>query len=89
MDDVSTAEAAAGRVERDERGEARRANTSPDGGPPELGRLQLKTWSKSDSSIAETTWPTYLYIHKLGRLRRCGLTPALVPRMPIITEGVV
>ena len=36
------------------------------GGPHlDLGRLRLKTWSKSDFSLAETTWPTYLYIYLL------------------------
>ena len=64
-DDASTAEAAPGRVGRDEQGKAHRANTTPNGGPHlELGGLRLKTWSKSDFSIAET-WPTYLYIHLL------------------------
>ena len=63
-DDASTAEAAPGRVGRHEQGEARRANDTPNGGPHfELGRLQIKTWYKSDFSIAETTWPTYLYIY--------------------------
>ena len=38
-DGASTAEAAPGRVGRDEQGEARRANTTPTGGPYlELGR---------------------------------------------------
>ena len=47
------AEAASGRVRRDEQGEARRANTAPNGGPHlELGRLQLNTWSRSDLPIA-------------------------------------
>ena len=47
-----------------EQGVASRANTTPNGGPHlELGRLRLKTWSKSDFSIAETTWPTYRYIY--------------------------
>ena len=60
-DDASTAEVALGRVGRDEQGEARRGNTTPNGGPQlERGRLRLKTWSKSDFSIAETTWPTHL-----------------------------
>ena len=60
-DDASTAEAALSGVERDEQGEARRANTTPNGGPHlERGRLRLKTGSKSDFSIAET-WPTYPY----------------------------
>ena len=54
-DDASTAEAAPGRFGTDEHGEARRANTIPNGGSHlELERLRLKTWSKSDS-IAKTT----------------------------------
>ena len=60
--DASMAEAAPGRAGTDEHGEARRANTTPNGGPHlELGHLRLKTCSKSDFSIAETTWPTHLY----------------------------
>ena len=60
-DDVSTAEAVPGRVGTDEQGEARRANTTPNGEPRlELGRLRLKSWFKSDFSVAETTWPIYL-----------------------------
>ena len=56
--------AAPRRVGRDGQGEARRANTIPNGGPHvELGHLRLKTWFKSGFSIAETTWPTYLYIY--------------------------
>ena len=48
-DDASTAEAAPGRVRRDEQGEARRAKNTPNGGPHlELVRLRLKTWYKSD-----------------------------------------
>ena len=63
-DDTNTAELAPGRVGRDDHGEARRVNTTPNGGPHlELWCLRLKTWSKCDSSVAETTWPTYLYIH--------------------------
>ena len=68
-DDASKVEAASSRVGRDEHrySEARRANTTPNGGPHlELGRLRLETWSKSDFSIAETTWPTYLYLHIPG-----------------------
>ena len=58
-DDASTGEAAPGRIGSDEQGEARRGNTTPNGGPHlDRGRLLLKTWSKSDFSIAETTWPT-------------------------------
>ena len=71
-DDASTAEAASGRVGRDEQGEARRANITPnDGSHLELGRLRFKTWSKSDFSIAEMTWPTCLstYIYKWGSPR--------------------
>ena len=64
-DDANTVEAAPGRVGRDEQGEARRAITTPNGGPHlELGRLRLKTWSRSDFSIAET-WPTDVYIYLL------------------------
>ena len=60
-DHASTVEAAPGRVGRDKQGEARRANTTPNGGPLlELGYLRFITWPKSDFSIAETTWPTYL-----------------------------
>ena len=63
-DDASTAEAGSDRVGRDEQGEARRANTTPNGGPHlELGRLRLITWSKSDFSIAEATRPTYLHVY--------------------------
>ena len=53
-------------VRRGEQGEARRANSTPNGGLHfEKGRLRLKTWSKSEFSISET-WPTYLsYIHLL------------------------
>ena len=89
-DGASTAETTPGRVGRDEQGEARRANTTQNGRPHlELGRLRLETWSKSGFSIAETTWPTHLYIHLQGRLRRGGLTPALAPRMPGIAENVL
>ena len=55
-DDASTADVAPGRVGRGEQDEARRANETPNGGPHlELGRLWLKTWFQSDSSIAYTT----------------------------------
>ena len=53
----------------------------------ELGRLRLKTWSKSDFSIAET-WPTQLYIYLRGGLGRVGLPPVLAPRMPVFFEDV-
>ena len=60
-DDASTAEGAPDRVETHEQGEWRQANTTPNGEPHlQLRRLQLKPWPKSDISIAETTWPTYL-----------------------------
>ena len=63
-DYASTAEAAPGRVGRDEQGGARRPNSTPKGGPHlELWRSRLNTWSKSDFSNAETAWPTYLYTH--------------------------
>ena len=88
-DDARTAEAAPGRVGRDEQGEARRPNTTPNSGPRlELWRLRLKTWSKSVFSIDETIWPTYLKIQLQEVLRRGGLTPALAPRMPEMTEDV-
>ena len=65
-DDASTAGAAPGRVGRDEHGEVRQANTILNGASHlELGRLRLKSWSKSDFSIAETAWPTYLYMYLL------------------------
>ena len=55
-DDASTAEVAPDRIVGDELGEVRRANTIPNARPHlELERLRLKTWSKSDFSIAETT----------------------------------
>ena len=45
-----------GRVGKGEQGEGRRTKNTPNGGPHlELGRLRLKTWSKSDFSIAQTT----------------------------------
>ena len=77
-DNASTAEAAPGRVGRNDQCEARRANTTPSHGAHlELGHLRLKTWSKSDFSIAEKTWPTYLYdpAFTIIRLRNATLTP--------------
>ena len=83
-DDASMVEAAPVRVWRDEQGEARRANTAQNGGAHlEVGCLRLKTWSKSDFSIAETG--QHLYTLQ-GGFHRGGLTPALAPRMPVITE---
>ena len=53
---MSTAEATPGTIGRGEQGEARRAQSTPNGGPHlELGQLRLKTWSKSDFSISQTT----------------------------------
>ena len=69
----------------------RRASTIPKGGPHlELRRSRLKTWSKSNFSIAQTTGPIYLHIFIClqGGLCRGGLTPALAPRMPVITKDV-
>ena len=63
-DAASTADAAPGRVGRDEQGRAHRANTTWSGRVYfELGRLRLKSWSKSDFSIADVPWPTNRYIH--------------------------
>ena len=57
-DDASTVWAVACRVGRGEQGEAH--------GEVDLiidqGRSRLKSWSTSDSWIAETTGPTYIYI---------------------------
>ena len=37
--------------------------SAPIGGPHlDRERLRLRTWSKVDFSIADTTWPTYLHI---------------------------
>ena len=55
-----TVEAAPGRVGRDEQGRAHRANTTGSGLYFELGRLRLKSWSKSVFSIADAPWPTNL-----------------------------
>ena len=62
--DASTAVADPVRVGRYEESEAHGAITTPTGAPHlELGRLRHKTLSKPDYPIAETTWPTYLYIY--------------------------
>ena len=55
-------EAAPGKVGRDEQGEARRANTTPNGWwtSSRARELRLNIWLKSDLSIAETTGSTYL-----------------------------
>ena len=48
---ASTAEGAPGRIERGEQGDARRAKSTPSGGPHlELGCLRLESWPKSDFS---------------------------------------
>ena len=60
-DDASTVQAATCRVGRGEQGEARPATSTPRGRPHlDLGRVRLKTWSKSDFSIAGTTWGTFI-----------------------------
>ena len=60
---MDTVGVARGDVGRDEHGEARRANTTSNDWPHlDLERLRLKPWSKSHFSIAETTWPTCLYM---------------------------
>ena len=47
-----------------EQGEARPAISAPSGGPHrDLGRLRLKTWSKIEFSIAETTGRTHLHMY--------------------------
>ena len=52
-DDAGTVSAGTCRVGRGEQGEARPAIGGPRGGPHlDLERLRLKTWSKSDFSIA-------------------------------------
>ena len=54
-DDARMAEGATCRVGRGDQGEARPAISAPRGGPRlDLGRLRLKTWSKSDFPIAGT-----------------------------------
>ena len=60
-DDASTAEAESGETSTVRNIE----QTAPSGRPhlELIEHLRLKTWCKSDFSIAETTWPTYLYIH--------------------------
>ena len=63
-DDASTGGVAPGIVGGDRPGEARRGNTTPNGGTYlEQERLPLKTCSTYDFSIAETTGPTYLCIY--------------------------
>ena len=78
--DASTAEASPGRVRRGEQGEARRANSTPNGGPHlELGRLWLKIWSKTDFSIAQTTgqhFCTCVFIITAFAIRQCSARPS-------------
>ena len=63
-----TAEAAPGRVGRGEKGEARTANSTPNGGPHLelliLARILLKTLYKNDFSIAHRT-PHPVNIHAI------------------------
>ena len=62
-DDASTAEAPPGRVGRDEQEHIEQTpHRIVDLISIELRRLRLKTWPKSDVSIAQA-WPTYLYIY--------------------------
>ena len=58
-------EVAPGGVGIDEQGRAHRANTTWSGLYFELGRLRLKSWSKSDFSIADAPRPTNLCIRSL------------------------
>ena len=61
-------------------GEARRTNTTPNGGPHlELGRLWLKIWSKTDFSIAQTTgqhFCTCVFIITAFAIRQCSARPS-------------
>ena len=80
-DDASTAEAVAGNVGRGEQGEARRASSTPNGGPHLelahfLARLRLKTWYKSDFSIAHTTPHSSLYVSSYQGQRVAGTDDA-------------
>ena len=53
---ANPAEATPGSVVRDEKVEARRANSTPNRGPYlELGRSRLETWSRADFSTAQMT----------------------------------
>ena len=61
-DAARMAEAAPGRVGRDEQGRAHRANTPWSGLYFELGRLWLRYWSKYFFSIADVPWPANLRI---------------------------
>ena len=57
------ARAAPGRVERDNQGEARRPNTTSNGGLHlEIRRLRIKNRYKYDVLIDQTTWPACLDI---------------------------
>ena len=78
--DASTVSAVTCRVGRGDQGEARPAISAPRGEPHlDLRRSRLKTWSKSEFSIAEMTWPKYLdSIHLDRHTLPCGP----VPRFP-------
>ena len=87
--DASTAVADPVRFGRYEESEAHRANTKPTGAPHlELGRLRHKTWSKPDYSIADATWPTYLYIYIFcsPTIYRRGSSQAYFLEHPLIPE---
>ena len=63
-DDASTGVVAPGIDGREEEGEARRANTTPNGGPNlELERFRLRTLPNFGFSNGETTWETHLHIY--------------------------
>ena len=82
-DDASTVNVATGRARRDEQCEARRRNTTPNGEPHlELGCVRLETLSKSDFSIVETTWPTYLHIHLQGSFASASRRPPWLRLFP-------
>ena len=89
-DDASTAEAAPGRVGEGEQGEARRAKSTPNGGPHvELGRLRLKTWSKCDFSIAQTTGQHILYPGTCYYRGRVMIISRVLPLMSIIINALI
>ena len=69
--EASTTDAETDRVGRVEQPDARAGNSAPKGGPQlEFFRRQLKTWSKSEPSVALVQGPTYLCLHLAEGLRR-------------------
>ena len=76
-DDASTVYAATYRVGRGEQGDARPAISALRGGPHlDQGRLRRKTWSKSDFSIAGTTWATLSSMYLQGLRMGAGIRQA-------------